>query len=89
MRTLPMFGLLLVLAGCTSAAQGTWQRQDGTQIVGNAALTQKKQVDIAACSAEVSKVDVLSNAPMNRREHAGLEIMTGCMMQRGYHLVKG
>lgn len=84
-----MFGLLLVVSGCvTDQQQGTWQRMDGQLITGNAALTQKWDIDLAACNAEVSKMDAGSNAPANRRQHAANDIFLGCMMQRQYKFVR-
>jgi pectin methylesterase-like acyl-CoA thioesterase len=91
------------LAGCQTVPQEQyiWVRTDGQRGAGNPALQQQYQIDRTICFGEVQKS--AAGAPViyyqglagaidaaiiqNQHQQAYLDIMKGCMAQKGYVLV--
>lgn len=87
MRIVALFPALLVGACAAGAADDRiWMRADGVSIRGRPELVQRFELDLTACRGETFRADVVSDAPLIRRQVSGREIMAGCMAQRGYLL---
>ena len=95
--------LTLTLVGCQTASQESliWVRTDGLRSADNPSFAAKHEVDKTICIGEVQKS--AAGAPIiyyqglagaisasmiqNQQQRASLDIMKGCMAQRGYVLV--
>lgn len=91
------------MAGCQTAQQEEflWVRTDGQVVTGNPALQARGELDRTICFGEVQKAAagapvvyyrglagaITAAAITNSQQRAYVDIMKGCMAERGYVLV--
>ena len=102
-RNRVLFTVIFLLGACQTTPQESliWVRTDGRVGSGNPALQQQYQINTTICLGEVQKS--AAGAPIiyyqglagaisagmiqSQQQRAYLDIMKGCMAQRGYLLV--